>query len=346
MEVSIEEFDGTVSRVTCKLDIDSESGDKVETFNLDRFHPILPYFTVSCSYTSNDSPDEVCRYQVWLCLAHAKLLSMDSEQGSSIHPSCSRHEDVYEQNIEDQPTTVLASINGGEKSVLKLTTPSTFSVSWTSQKFHVSYLSNPTRMASPHNLLPLTCRLWIKFENFSLSQAEKNLIKHMGKLCIQETNYDIQFCFNEGSVIGSHSYILASRSQIFAEMFRHHQQQEYKITLIYVNNVELNIFKQMLHYIYSGRTLTPLTQTVAQPLLLIAEKYKIDDLKEDCTQFLCSCFNNENVIKLLVWAHRHHIDELKKAALIFTTQNCQGICHKGGEGLVDLIKIELGNTRG
>lgn len=46
---------------------------------------------------------------------------------------------------------------------------------------------------------------------------------------------------------------------------------EAKTGQVFIKDILPNIFKEMLHYIYSGRTATGLTEITAQPLYVAAE---------------------------------------------------------------------------
>ena len=92
-------------------------------------------------------------------------------------------------------------------------------------------------------------------------------------------------------------------------------------------HIQFDIFKQLLHYLYSGRLSLPLIEAVAQSLYMAANKYHIiDDLKEECVGFLLGCIWMENAITLMIWAHTNSVDNLKEVALSFVVLHGKKIC--------------------
>ncbi|KZR99604.1 Uncharacterized protein APZ42_004461 [Daphnia magna] len=86
--------------------------------------------------------------------------------------------------------------------------------------------------------------------------------------------------------------------------------QETNTRKVCIKNIKPDIFKQLLHYIYSGQTSSKLSEENAQPLFVAADMYDVDDLKYECVRFLLSCIKLENAINLMAWAHVHSIDSL------------------------------------
>jgi hypothetical protein len=169
---------------------------------------------------------------------------------------------------------------------------------------------------NPNEWKPLTCLLWLEFETFAV--GEKNALKQLTDLYVQQNHRDVQFNFENDQHIGGHSHILVARSPVFAAMFQH-EMKETKTGQVSIQDIQPNIFKQMLHYIYSGRLSLPLTETSAQRLFEAADKYDIGDLKDECVDRLIHRIRVDNVINLMAWAHTHSVEELKEETLEFTS---------------------------
>ncbi|XP_045027835.1 speckle-type POZ protein B-like [Daphnia magna] len=154
-------------------------------------------------------------------------------------------------------------------------------------------------------------------------------------LFLQQSHCDVQFCFpNDEKPIRGHVKILSSRSSIFAAMFQH-DMQEFKTGQVVIQDTERDIFYQLVHYIYSGRTWTSLNEGTAQKLLLAADKYNVTGLSIECTSYLISNITWERAVDLMIWAHVHSIDKVKEAALDIVAKNGKQICPlKAWEGLV------------
>ncbi|EFX77551.1 hypothetical protein DAPPUDRAFT_32754, partial [Daphnia pulex] len=125
--------------------------------------------------------------------------------------------------------------------------------------------------------------------------------------------------------LGVHSVILAARSPVFAAMFQHNMKEA--ITgEVDIEDIQPDIFDQLLHYIYSGRMSKPMTEASAHLLYAAADKYDIADLKKDCVKFLLSCVRVDNVLNLMIWSHNFSITKAKEATVAFAARHGKEIC--------------------
>ncbi|EFX87873.1 hypothetical protein DAPPUDRAFT_234339 [Daphnia pulex] len=172
----------------------------------------------------------------------------------------------------------------------------------------------------------------------------------------KQINCDVEFRFTRSfEKIGAHQSILSARSPVFASMF-HEDMKEFNASQLVID-VGRNIFYQLLHFIYCGRTSEQLTENNAKRLLAVAAKYSIEDLKDECANFLlpyvtetnaqkmfemATHFEVENlkeecehvllhdiqmnnVIDLIIWADSHSAKKTKEAALNFAAANFKTI---------------------
>ncbi|EFX88135.1 hypothetical protein DAPPUDRAFT_34136, partial [Daphnia pulex] len=124
--------------------------------------------------------------------------------------------------------------------------------------------------------------------------------------------------------IGGHIFILSDRSDVFATMFKT-DMQEAKTGIVDIKDIQPEIFKELLHFIYSGRTKESLTEDTAQPLIIAAEKYDIKSLKNESVRYLLTQIRADNAIDLLILGHLHSAEKLKHAALDFVVENFKTI---------------------
>lgn len=165
--------------------------------------------------------------------------------------------------------------------------------------------------------------LWIKFNSIGI--GELNAVRRMAELLVQQTRCDVQFIFENGRSIGGHVAILSASSPVFEAMFTN-DMMEAKTGQVVITDIQADIFKELLHYIYAGHTCTPLTEHTAQSLYEAAEKYDIQDLRKKCLDFLLFQIKMNNAINLMIWADVHSIDKIKQAALKFVAENFRTIC--------------------
>ncbi|XP_057368083.1 BTB and MATH domain-containing protein 42-like [Daphnia carinata] len=231
-----------------------------------------------------------------------------SLEHASLHCVCCK--DIYGKR-----TAVWASVNKCQPFVLESFSPG----QWKSVKMPlVSLLLELEQTKVPYTL----------FINFSRTAGEINARMQFTNLYVNQLNCDVTFHFDtaeEDEQIGSHVAILSARSSVFAAMFQS-GLREASTRKICIRDIKPDIFKQLLHYIYSGRTSTELSEEIAQPLFVAADMYDIGDLKDECIQFLLSCITLENALNFMAWAHIYSIDSLKDAALTFVGSHGKEIC--------------------
>ncbi len=165
--------------------------------------------------------------------------------------------------------------------------------------------------------VPVSCLIWIKFHHHS---GQKKSLEAFKDMFVSQSHCDVQFCFDGGKQIGGHATILCARSSVFAAMFQNGMRKT-KTKQAVIKDFEPEIFKEFLSYLYVGRILSKFTETTAKSLLLLADMYDIEDLKDECLRFIKSGIRTENAIDLLVWAHLHAADEVCNLFVNNTTQN-------------------------
>lgn len=169
----------------------------------------------------------------------------------------------------------------------------------------------------------LTFRLWLDFQTTSL--GERTTLKQLETIFFQQSYCDVNFLLGNES-IGAHMAVLSARSPVFAAMFQH-DMREAQTREVVVSDIDSSVFKQFLHYVYAGRAPElKLTDDVAQPLLLAADKYDVADLKEECLSLLKSRMTVDNVIDTLIWAYYHSMTRLVEVALMFVAQHGHESC--------------------
>lgn len=227
-----------------------------------------------------------------------------------------------EVELQPQPSAVWANLSWSKKLVQTLK-KSWISDHWISDKFDGRFSSDLVFSSVASDWKPLNCLLWIEFEIYS--GGEKNTLRDLVKLFNQQHHCDVQFTFDDSQSIGAHISILSTRSPVFSAMFQH-QMQETKTGQVHIEDVNLDVFKELLYYIYCGRTSKPLNEVTAQPLFVAADKYDIEDLRKECVDSLLTCIRIDNVIRFLVWAHLHSVDVLEKSALTFIASHGNEVC--------------------
>jgi speckle-type POZ protein len=162
-----------------------------------------------------------------------------------------------------------------------------------------------------NDTLTLLCQLKVTDVAISTSvQKKEGLEQLFGK----SLHSDVIFVA-DGKEFHAHEALVADRCPVlFMENPRKKQQ---------MNCIEVpegaQVFKELLRFIYTGKCED--LQSVAQDLLVAAEKYKVSRLKSVCEQELIKQTNETNVTHLLVLAHLQGASGLKQKIWEFIDGN-------------------------
>ena len=95
----------------------------------------------------------------------------------------------------------------------------------------------------------------------------------MGNLLDTGLLSDVSLILADGKHFKGHKAILAARSPVFGAMFEH-EMEERKNGRVQILDVESDVFKEMLQFIYTGKT-TKLKE-MAPELLAAADKVRVE----------------------------------------------------------------------
>jgi hypothetical protein len=283
------------------------NGSSSESFQLNRFLKYVYELNVSCAYNEIMCLGRNRKFCMELCL---KQIGGPKDDSSSTDDDREAVPDYY---LHPCAVCCVCVVNGQLEKIPLKNSPS--SNEWKSERF-IAQLTSPT----------VTCQLLIKFNTVGVSEM-KALKQTTDYLFLQQTNCDVRFYFEDGQHIGGHVNILSARSPVFAAMFNH-DMQEAKTGIVIIRDFQRNIFFHLLHYIYSGRLIltTMMTVGTAKSLFEAADKYHIEDLKEECASLIFLGVNVKTAINLMIWGHLYSIDKIKQAALDVVVRNGKEIC--------------------
>jgi speckle-type POZ protein len=125
----------------------------------------------------------------------------------------------------------------------------------------------------------------------------------------------------ENEKIPAHRVILAAGSPVFAAMFQH-DMEENRTNETEITDVTPAAFKALLQFIYTGHCEVG---NLAEQLLVAANKYDIQDLKEICADELRMKMTVGNAVRLLVLSDLHQAEDLKDDAMRFINKNAPAV---------------------
>lgn len=137
------------------------------------------------------------------------------------------------------------------------------------------------------------------------------------KLLVEKKFSDVAFKVS-GKEVYLHKFMLVSKSPVFAAMFEH-EMQENQQSVVDVADIEYNVFKEMLRFVYTGNVNE--LGSIASDLLVAADKYCLEDLKAECEKVLSVNITLDNVVACLDLAIRCNTSVLKHNVFQFIACN-------------------------
>ena len=116
--------------------------------------------------------------------------------------------------------------------------------------------------------------------------------------------------------------LTSADSPVLAAMF-HHDCKESRNLIVEVEDILPEVFQEVLRFLYTGSVKA--MDTLAMDLLVAADKYQIESLKQECSSALSKKLAVGNATGILVLAHLHSCSKLFKSTLDFIAKNAEAI---------------------
>ncbi|KAK2516146.1 Spopl [Columba guinea] len=211
---------------------------------------------------------------------------------------------------------------------------------WGFKKFiRRDFLLDEANGLLPDDKLTLFCEVSVVQDSVNISgQSNTNTLKvpecrlaeDLGNLWETTRFTDCSF-YVGGQEFKAHKSVLAARSPVFNAMFEH-EMEESKKNRVEINDVDPEVFKEMMRFIYTGKA--PNLEKMADNLLAAADKYALERLKVMCEEALCSNLSVENVADILILADLHSAEQLKAQAIDFINRQPSG--RHNGDGRLEV----------
>uniref|UniRef100_A0A8C4QUD9 Speckle type BTB/POZ protein like n=1 Tax=Eptatretus burgeri TaxID=7764 RepID=A0A8C4QUD9_EPTBU len=207
---------------------------------------------------------------------------------------------------------------------------------WGFKKFiRRDFLLDDANGLLPDDKLTLFCEVSVVQDSVNISGhsnmttlkvPECRLANDMGDLWESNRFADCCLCVC-GREFNAHKAILAARSAVFNAMFKH-EMEETKKNRVEIKDVEPEVFKEMLRFVYTGRA--PNLEKMADDLLAAADKYALDRLKVMCEEALCVNLSVENVADTLILADLHSAEQLRAHSIDFINSHATDVLDTTG----------------
>uniref|UniRef100_A0A0N5BST2 BTB domain-containing protein n=1 Tax=Strongyloides papillosus TaxID=174720 RepID=A0A0N5BST2_STREA len=129
----------------------------------------------------------------------------------------------------------------------------------------------------------------------------------------------------DGVDLKAHKMVLSLRSPVFDAMFNSNIQES-QSNRVEIKDFGINVVREMLTYIYTNTC--PKIKELALELMMIADKYGINDLKKIADEQLYQSLCEGNACDYLIVAHTYSNSRLKDFCLDFIVLNAQNIVKK------------------
>jgi speckle-type POZ protein len=97
----------------------------------------------------------------------------------------------------------------------------------------------------------------------------------------------------------AHKIILSARSEVFEAMFEHSTQEKFT-NQIEIEEIEPEVFQELLRFIYTGRLDSKTMKTMAARLLIAADEYVLNELKSECQNYLYREMSPVNCVEIIL----------------------------------------------
>ena len=170
----------------------------------------------------------------------------------------------------------------------------------------------------PESKVPIYC------ECFRPVAKNRGVDSIYEKLLLDESIKDVELVLGEKR-FPAHKVILAANSPVFHRMFSH-QMKESLSKEVEIKEVDPEVFEQLLKYMYTKKV--GKFKEFAGELLIVANRYEMEDFKLICERVLMKNVNLENVVEFLMVADTHNAINLKKHCFCIIMANFAEVVNK------------------
>ena len=152
----------------------------------------------------------------------------------------------------------------------------------------------------------------------------KALVEDISKLFLDPQFSDVVLLC-QGEETRAHRVILSTRSPVFRAMLQS-EMSECVTGKIQIDDANKDVLKEMMRYMYCAKVDEKFTQF--KVLLILADKYQVDELIKYCGTKMVESLNKDNVLQIGIFAELHNAEDLMKECVKFIIDNKPGSLNK------------------
>ena len=145
----------------------------------------------------------------------------------------------------------------------------------------------------------------------------KALLEDLGNVFLDPQDSDVVLLC-QGEEIRAHRVILRARSPVFRAMLQTEMSESVKGE-IRIEDSDKDALKEMVRYMYSAKVDEEFAKF--KELLVLANKYEVEELIKYCGTKLAETLDKENALELGVFAETHNADDLMNVCVQFILNN-------------------------
>jgi hypothetical protein len=152
-----------------------------------------------------------------------------------------------------------------------------------------------------------------------MKRGEANVLENLGRLLKDATGSDVNF-IAQGEVISAHTLIIKGGSPVLAAMFQHDMTESSSRSVV-IKDLEPKVFRQLLHYLYTGDAPKIEDEDITESLFIASDKYQIDSLKDWCELVLSKKISVDCAVRYLILSNFHSAQKLQEHCLEFIVEH-------------------------
>ena len=142
--------------------------------------------------------------------------------------------------------------------------------------------------------------------------ANEQMVSHLTEIFEKQVTADVKFVV-KSQPIGAHLNVVVPFSPVMAAMLDNDRFQEGLTKTVHIDDMEPDVFKEMLRYLYTGKV--PQLEQMTESLFVAADRFQIQGLKDLCAEQLIQQLDLNNAVRYLVLGHLHSVPQLLEASL-------------------------------
>jgi len=168
----------------------------------------------------------------------------------------------------------------------------------------------------------------LESESEVTQDMEHTLAKDVKRMFDSGQSSDVTLVANDGVEFPAHATLLASRSPVFAAMFKTDMKEKLE-RRVNIEDLNSQAVRSLLDFVYTD-AVPDSSVMVTEQLLHAAHKYDMPRLKTLCEEAMAASLKTENAAELMSTAHLYNAAQLLSAAKRFLVRHAREVVKTRG----------------